>query len=333
MASGSVHTELADCPLVWCRNLLSINHEEYLVVDAGFDLGWAGQKSTIHRYSVETNQWTHVRTVDLTHHRYSAVCYDPDTNSLVLIDSNDKLKTMDVERGDITFRCSFDFDAEAVVVSGGELHIFGTQLGAHGTRSQVHSVISKSSWKEITKLPFTNTQCVKPIVSKSRNSIIAAEFSANQRGEAGKMVLKEYSLRSKEWVSLEWSRSVQYYEFTAIVCTSDGRYVIRFGGGQSDKIVIFDFEEQKVRESAIKCPVEGDYKAVLMGSKKRDELTVFGFVNRAFKEPAFRDIQVLPLYFIKMAAQWYSNEQVHLLTQDSGRKNHWKVNVYDIIQS
>ena len=100
----------------------------------------------------------------------------------------------------------------------------------------------------------------------------------------------------------------------------------------SDIIAIFDFKEQRVRESAVKCPVRSKYKAVLIGNKKQDKLAVFGFINRTFKEPAFKDIQVMPLYLIEMAAKWYSNEQVYLLEEKRGESKHWKINVDDILR-
>ena len=66
-----------------------------------------------------------------------------------------------------------------------------------------------------------------------------------------------------------------------------------------------------------------------MGSKKHDELAVFGFVNRTFKEPAFRDVRVLPIHLIEMAARWYNNEQVYLVNEI----RHYRINVDDIVSS
>ena len=285
MASDSVYQELADCPET-IFDAFPINHGEYMTVSR-----W----TTVNKYSASTNQWHYVHDMDVTH-PHKVVCYDRSSNSLLFINNQTQtLKSMDLDQGTISTHCSdTNFHTDSMILNDDELHIFGYRYHALGI-GQFHKVIKYRSWKLITESSWAD-ECYVPkaFISDSRNSVIAAEFSTDDDQTTDNFVLKEYSLQSTQWECLEWSRYTIPSEDTAFVCTLDGRYVIGFGDEQSNIIAIFDFKEQTVRESAIKCPVQprsrslwGNYDAVLMGNKKQDELAVFGFVNQAFKEPAF----------------------------------------------
>ncbi len=74
--------------------------------------------------------------------------------------------------------------------------------------------------------------------------------------------------------------------------------------------------------SAVKYPrvileAFGDgLRAVTLANPKRDNLLVHGFVNQTFKQPAFKGMQLLPLYLIQMMVKWLCTEHVHFFVRE-----------------
>ena len=73
-----------------------------------------------------------------------------------------------------------------------------------------------------------------------------------------------------------------------IVSTRNDQFVIIIGGwidgsSQSDGIYIFDVNKCELRESEIRCPSRGYTYATIIDNTERDELLVFGFIRRYFK--------------------------------------------------
>lgn len=48
----------------------------------------------------------------------------------------------------------------------------------------------------------------------------------------------------------------------------------------------------------------------------RNEIITFGFVKRAYKEPQFQELQMLPRYLIQMISKWFCNEKVTLVERN-----------------
>ena len=95
--------------------------------------------------------------------------------------------------------------------------------------------------------------------------------------------------------------------------------------------MVFDLKTEAVWESDIRCPVPSEYRAVTMRSKMQDELAVFGFVRQSFKLPQMRSVQAVPIHIIQMMSKWYCDERVYLISWNLGAKEHWVVNMDDII--
>ena len=81
--------------------------------------------------------------------------------------------------------------------------------------------------------------------------------------------------------------------------------------------------------------LESPYVAgIILRDDKRDELLVFGFINQCFRNKEMINVQILPVYLIKLIRGWVCIEMVHLIawTKDWDRKYlHWKINVDDIL--
>ena len=325
MATESPFIILAACPSENFQQVYKINQREYVATDY----------ADYYKFNVDSNRWSHMFTVnDIEISCCYAACYDHCTNSLIYQSSvSGMLTSRDMEHGAVEFHYQIDFQASFMVVIGDELHIFGTRSNV----SQVHRVVRTASWEMITETSMQDDYglFIHCDYSAPRNSIIKSCWSEG--------VLQEYSLRSYQWMSLDWSRSVvNSLSDTAMVFTFDGRYAFYFGGrrhsyARSKKITIFDFKKQRAIESKIKCPEKGDYRAVMLVDTKRDELTSFGFIRSTFKKHAFRNVQPLPTYLMEMFTKWYSNEQVYLLKYSNmGRDTkvgaQWKISVADIFR-
>ena len=151
-------------------------------------------------------------------------------------------------------------------------------------------------------------------------------------------MLSEYCLKSKKYNELSWSDTGRVSGY-GIVSSLDERYIVRFGGTQCidgedvsvDEIIMFDLKTETVSKSDTKCPVRSNYRAVLFGNRMQDELVVFGFMNQSFKSPEMLDVQVLPIHIVQLMSKWYHNERVYLISMMSDMKEHWVVNMDEII--
>ena len=146
-----------------------------------------------------------------------------------------------------------------------------------------------------------------------------------------------------------WTKSLyivpglRCYSLAASVTVKNEKYIIFFGknGGNSNDIMIWDRNQQKLLQSKIKCPMSGRFNATLVYDDNRDELLTFGFINECFRSSAFEDIRKLPHYLIQLIRRRISIEYVHLLFHrhraGAGVKcpenNHWKINVDHLLAS
>merc|ERR1712244_71136 len=94
---------------------------------------------------------------------------------------------------------------------------------------------------------------------------------------------------------LKWSKWKAHTDVVGMVSTLNQRYILGFGkcdgthtsntndSTDRKKVTVFDMKKKSVFMSSntFHYPVQS-YKAVLLGSERRNELTVFGFVNQAY---------------------------------------------------
>ena len=69
--------------------------------------------------------------------------------------------------------------------------------------------------------------------------------------------------------------------------------------------------------------------SIAVNDKKKDELSVHGFVRYQWHELQINEQLFPPRYLIQIMRRYYHNEYVHLfhVHQDT----HWKINVFDIL--
>merc|ERR1712087_144514 len=179
-------------------------------------------------------------------------------------------------------------------------------------------------------------------------------------GDSRKLVLTQYSLETRTFTRMMWTKCDRMNGYNGFILTNDGRYLVHFGGvdysaerqeqdnGEISDIVVFDMQKQTVVTSSIKCPLKGRYEAVTLGSLVQDELAVFGFVRQCFKAEEMKIVPALPIYIIEMMSKWYCNDIVYVIasadlwswdedTSETGRtktdRNHYKADIDMIIRS
>ena len=170
----------------------------------------------------------------------------------------------------------------------------------------------------------------------SRSSIVAAS-----RCTIGGATIVEYSLTTKQWKVWEWAQAClkDYHGFyDGFVATTDGRYILSFGGLQwggtpIDSIMIYDVERKQCVESELKLPTKcASCLTVLMGDQNRDEQLAFGFVKRCYKAEDFKNMRVLPIALISLIGKCFAIEFVHSIMGTSKQGLHYRINVDDILK-
>ena len=95
-------------------------------------------------------------------------------------------------------------------------------------------------------------------------------------------------------------------------CTANGQYIIFLYPALRMVIIVLDIATQRTLKYTV--PQKLYYGAVITGNDPcHNEILTFGFVKRAFKEPQFHELQMLPHYIIQMISKWFCNEKVTLV--------------------
>ncbi len=112
-------------------------------------------------------------------------------------------------------------------------------------------------------------------------------------------------------------------------------YVLLFGGQTNgklhDDIWIYSVRDEKFKRSNLKCPRKGEFEAITVCDKVKDEVITTGFVRGQWRLCGIGDHLFPPQYLIKLMNSYYLNEFIHLFGCWSGE--HWKINVFDIVPS
>ena len=76
-----------------------------------------------------------------------------------------------------------------------------------------------------------------------------------------------------------------------------------------------DRKANKLFKHTIETPNSwsGPWLGMTTKNDKNDDLLTFGYVNRCYKMPDFKGVQVLPFYLIKLIKEWVCFETLHLL--------------------
>ena len=78
----------------------------------------------------------------------------------------------------------------------------------------------------------------------------------------------------------------------------------------SDKIWIYNVTNNTLKESCVVLPYPGPCKILKTGSFK-DELLLFGWIKKIFKQKKFEQIKFPPTYLIKLILLWYNVTMMH----------------------
>ena len=116
------------------------------------------------------------------------------------------------------------------------------------------------------------------------------------------------------------------------VSTKNDRYVILLGGyGNDQSIYIYDVKHNVFKKSKIKCQQRGEFNALITNDMDRNNLLTFGYINNCYKLDNFSNVQLLPLYLIKIVAKYAFNQQIYLMSIHNGSR--FKFNVDHILNN
>lgn len=139
--------------------------------------------------------------------------------------------------------------------------------------------------------------------------------------------MSTYDLDTQKWMKLRNKLPFGIHKFGCVM-TKDEQYVIMFGGNQLpygcdyDGILIMNVNDYSVRQSKIRCPIEGSLYACLTVDYITVDLVIYGFVLREFRDFLSNDI-------IAIMKLYYCVENVHLF--DRNGDGHWKMRIDRIL--
>ena len=108
------------------------------------------------------------------------------------------------------------------------------------------------------------------------------------------------------------------------------KFVVLLGGDTNasldgDQIFVYYVQDQIFKKSKLKCPMVGEYEAISVNDREKDETVTFGFIRSRWKECGICDHLFPPQYLLKIICKYYWNEWIHLFGKSKGE--HYKIDV------
>ena len=325
MAHKAVLQTLAPFPLRGSSQIFSTGDDSFLIVSESSH--WYSNRG-IYRYSTHSNQWDMIMHYDRNLWiENNCVAFDASKRIIYAIVGGRRL-------------IQFDLNSKTAQKLQLNLSVFSPKvICAEGV---IHLIVDHKHYifdndRQTMQLMHTFDGENRPFIGdifhlKSRNKLLV--FGKD-------LVVHQYQIWNEQWIKnkIKVASPRIIYNFlkgSSSVCSANDEYIITFGGEKSrmqwtDSIFIYNIHTNTMRVSPVRCPVPSIFKPVLMRNEKRDELLVFGFVNRCFALSEYQNIQRLPLYLIRLIAEWISNEYIHLINNFTGV--HWIIHIDQILES
>lgn len=317
-----------------------INHDEFIVVGNSYDkiFRYSISKDTVTKQNITANKQTSFSAFNSTGffknnqpyiYIYTGLC---------------KLGLYDISTAEINFEYSTNCDLTVkyskypeMLIIGDDIHIIG------GYGDTAHKIINMNldnkTYEERQVKQWKHGHIFfghKMIHCQRRNSILLFGVERN----ADNNVIHEFSLETQKWTELNGIiPENNHLLFSGAVMTSDERYIIFLGGRTvtsetKDLVSVFDVEKLEMKESSIKTPCVGLYKALLIGDKQRDAILTMGWIKKCWDSAESKNFDMtLPNEIIQMIQKFVETEDVHIITFAADTSQHWKIEVDAIIQS
>ena len=313
----------------------------------------------LYKYSSADDTWSALPArVNGKWPSHPLMCYDQMSNNVFICEAVRKsICSINVSTGVIVEYPSTDMKGVigAVVLIGRDLHIFCNHTSSGNEYNKMDTLVTHQILN-ITDSSITTVQATVPstilkvhfaVFCESKKSIILVTKGSDNEKEI--IRLFEFSLRNQQYRHLfDWSpilsdNAVSWrpdkWLTEAFVLSLNGRYIVAvckvypYQWRDQRSLMIFDLKTSAVRKSDIKCPINSRYRAVLVGSNQRDELTTFGFVRQTSESKELQNVKDLPVQIIQLISKWYCSyhEKLHLISERN--RTHWSIDMDQIIQS
>ena len=334
------------------------------------------QLQDLYIYTASTNQWQTLpipierrKRHNLDNTCIELVYYDEPSKSLMVLMENGRglyRITMNVSKSGIS--CT-NIQKEADIgdeftksfwMNNGDIHVLTQKPSDYWRRQpkaetlfhqlyerkqhQTEWSLKKTDALEVNMHQISNTLSIPD----SLKSLIS--FGLNCGVRMKKTVI-EYSNEIHQWktdiipIEAGYKMSDLHLNDQAVVCTSDGRYIITFACWryaedhdtlmqQTHDISVYDRKLKQhhvVSEEYPLFPEARSYSAMLLADGRRSLLVTTGFVRSKYKEPAFKNMPIMPGALVRLVARWSNDEYIHLMAGLDGSDAHWRVNVVDIL--
>ena len=149
--------------------------------------------------------------------------------------------------------------------------------------------------------------------------------------------IHQYDTLNNQWIKLKLKTPTPLDSFgcTKILCN---QYIILFGGYNHtglliDNIWIYSILNKTFKESKLKCPQRGKFKAFTINDKNQEKIVTHGFIRDVWTEYNMNDQLFPPKYLINIIQKYYINEFIHLFDEsDTGIGKHWRIDVFEIFK-
>lgn len=126
----------------------------------------------------------------------------------------------------------------------------------------------------------------------------------------------------------KWQKIAKIYsDIQSTALTSDEQYIIMSEGRL---IYALQINSKQLYKSSLNGPWWAKHVMTITGGLK-NEILVIGWIKSLFKSTQFQSMEQPPMYLMKLIGAWYSQEEIHWITKESGR--HFIIKIKHILLS
>eukprot|EP01084_Bolivina_argentea_P308528 533518_1 len=270
--------------------------------------------------------------------RYHGMTYDKINNLLYLYNPdaemfiyNNNTKTHEIN----TKCCIVGNNSVCLLSIKGITHLIG---GVDNSRHLIWNNNKEFQLIHDFKQQFSEMNDASAVYVESKN-IIVLIGGYYRDGIAGtNFGIWIYNLHSKEWKQIK--NNCTWHRADAIL-TANEKYIIistamdDFNGNDMFILNMSETNSITLQKSNIKTPKPGYHHIIRTGNPLKDELLVFGYIKLLFNTNEFIDLDVPPIYIIKLIGNWYIHEMINWFewNVDDNKNDHYIISVKKILSS
>ena len=325
-----------------------VNDNQFIMVPSEWD---ADHQKQMQIYNIHTNQWNNykIQSPHLMIIYCHGIVYDEIDEKLYLSGTDCSMAIVDIN----TKQCQsysqthgYEIYDPSLVDTGTEIHII------EHDKYPSHVIFDKKT-KLFSKPNYffgEDKYCLghqSAIYSSKLDTIFlfVPDYPFTTWPKKPPSGLYTYSITNRKWNYIQTVHFGYHTYYSAILLPDEQNIIISaanvFKKDCKSNIIyvlnISDINNYKLYQSSIQLPVfssKNTFEIVQTGNMPKAEILISAWIRNAFKSENFNDLQLPPHYIIILIREFYTQEEIHWITESTTTQNeHYVINIKHILRN